>query len=172
MALVSEYAQRKKLEHFFEKIPKDAKILEVGCADGWVGRYAKEGGWNNFVGLDILPSANADIVGDINQWEKLGLKENSFDVIIAFEVIEHGDFYKAFHSLLKKDGKLFVTTPLPHMDWLCQVFEALRLNQTRSSEHTHLIYLEDVPHLKLEEKQVKGFMSQWGVFSKLGGIAN
>lgn len=166
MALLSEYAQKKKLEHFFQKIDKKAKILEVGCADGWVGRYAQANGYSNFVGLDILPTANADIVGDINNWRELGLKENEFDAIIAFEVIEHGDFADALNHLLKPGGKLFVTTPLPHMDWACQVLEQLRLNQTRSSAHTHLTYLEKVPHLELVEHDIKGFMSQWGVFTK------
>lgn len=168
MALLSEYAQKKKLEYFFGQIDKNAKILEVGCADGWVGRYAKQHGFNNFVGLDILPTANADIVGDVNKWKSLGLKASSFDAIIAFEVIEHGDFAKSLNDLLKPGGKLFVTTPLPHMDWACRTLEILGLNQTRSSKHTHLIYLEKVPHLKLVKKQVMGFMSQWGIFTKGG----
>lgn len=166
MALLSEYARKKKLEYFFGKIPKDAKILEVGCADGWVGEYAKIHGYKNFTGLDILPSANADIVGDINKWKKLALKQNSFDAIIAFEVIEHGDFAKTLNQLLRPDGRLFVTTPVPHMDWACKILEGLHFNQKRSSAHTHLIYLEEVPYLKLLEKQVKGFMSQWGTYTK------
>lgn len=166
MAALSKYAQAKKLAYFFSHIDKKAKILEVGCADGWVGRYAKAHGYTNFVGLDILPTANADIVGDINEWRNLGLKPNSFDAIIAFEVLEHGDFAKSLNDLLKPNGKLFVTTPVPHMDWLCNLLEHLRLNQRRSSPHTHLIYLEHVSHLALLEKQVKGFMSQWGIFTK------
>lgn len=166
MAALSTYAQKKKLEYFFSHIDKKARILEVGCADGWVGRYAKAHGYTNFVGLDILPTANADIVGDINEWRKLGLKANSFDAIIAFEVLEHGDFAKSLNELLKPNGKLFVTTPVPHMDWLCNTLEHLHLNQRRSSAHTHLIYLEKVPYLALVEKQVKGLMSQWGIFTK------
>ena len=166
MALLSDYAQRKKLEHFFSKIDKKDHILEVGCADGWVGKYAKENGYKNFTGLDILPNADADVIGDVNDWKKLGLKESSYDAIIAFEVVEHGDFAKTFNSLLKPGGKLFVTTPLPHMDWACNILEKMKLNQTRSSAHTHLTYLEDVPHLKLVENKIMGFMSQWGIFTK------
>jgi 2-polyprenyl-3-methyl-5-hydroxy-6-metoxy-1,4-benzoquinol methylase len=166
MPLLSEYAQRKKLEYFFSQIDKKAMILEIGCAGGWVSEYARRNGWKNFVGLDILPTANADIVGDINNWQLLGLKRSSFDVIIAFEVIEHGDFAKSLNDVLKPGGKLFVTTPLPHMDWLCKIFEKIGLNQTRSSAHSHLIYLEKMPHLKLINKEIKGFMSQWGTFTK------
>lgn len=166
MAFLSNYAQTKKLEFFFNKIPKNAKILEVGCAGGWVGEYAKKNGYTNFTGLDILVNANADIVGDVNEWRGLGLEESSYDAIIAFEVIEHGDFAESLNSLLKPKGKLFVTTPLPHMDWACKILEMLRLTQTRSSAHTHLIYLDKVPKLSLVEKKVMGFMSQWGIFTK------
>jgi len=166
LAILSEYARRKKLSYFFSRIPKDARILEVGCAEGWVGKYAQDNGWDNFVGIDILPSANADIVGDINEWKTLGLEENSLDAIIAFEVVEHGDFYAAFHALLRPGGRAYVTTPVPHMDWMCKILESLKLNQKRSSPHTHLIYLERAPHLLLVEKNVKGFMSQWAVLEK------
>lgn len=170
MALLSEYAQRKKLAFFLSKIPKDARILEIGCADGWVGRYALENGWKNFVGVDIVDAGyeykHQFIHGDITQWQKLGLKEDSFDAIIAFEVVEHGDFWDPMHALLKPGGKLFVTTPVPHMDWACRLLEFLGLNQVRSSKHTHLTYLKKVQRFKLADLRVKAFMSQWGIFEK------
>jgi 2-polyprenyl-3-methyl-5-hydroxy-6-metoxy-1,4-benzoquinol methylase len=170
MPLLSKYAQRKKLEYFLNKIPKDAFILEVGCAEGWVGRYAIKHGWKNFVGIDGVDGGYTYeyefIHGDINQWKDLGLKGESFDAIIAFEVVEHGDFYDAIYSLLKPGGKLFVTTPVPHMDWACKILEALHLNQKRSSAHTHLIYLRDVPKFMLTRLQVKAGISQWGEFEK------
>ncbi len=170
MAVLSAIAQRKKLEYFFSKIPKDARILEIGCADGWVGKWAVTHGWKNFTGIDVIDGGytypHEFIHGDINQWHKIGLKKESFDVIIAFEVIEHGDFYDAMHDLLKPGGKLYVTTPVPHMDWLCQTFEAFHLNQKRSSEHSHLIYLKDIPRFKLTKRQVKALMSQWGELAR------
>ena len=70
------------------------------------------------------------------------------------------------HDLLRPGGMLYVTTPVPHMDWACQILERLGLNQTRSSKHTHLIYMKDVPKFKLERQQIKAFMSQWGEFSR------
>jgi 2-polyprenyl-3-methyl-5-hydroxy-6-metoxy-1,4-benzoquinol methylase len=170
MAVLSDYAQRKKLKHFLSKIPKSARILEVGCADGWVGRYATKNGWKNFVGIDIIDAGHTyqhDFIhGDINEWKKLGLKKGSFDAIIAFEVVEHGDFWESMSDLLKPGGKLFVTTPLPHMDWALQILEALKLNQKRSSKHTHLTYLKHVPQFKLIELQIKAGLSQWGIFER------
>lgn len=171
MAVISAYAQRKKLEYFFSKIPKEARILEVGCADGWVGEYALKHGWVNFVGVDIVKPENTNfghdfIHGDINKWQDLGLEGGSFDAIIAFEVIEHGDFFEAFHDLLKPEGLLIYTTPVPHMDWACNILEKIGLNQRRTSEHTHLIYSRDIPKFNKVETKVKGFISQWGVLQK------
>jgi hypothetical protein len=48
------------------------------------------------------------------------------------------------------------------MDWLCKLFETLHLNQKRTSPHSHLIEMKDVPRFKLERRQVKALMSQWG----------
>jgi 2-polyprenyl-3-methyl-5-hydroxy-6-metoxy-1,4-benzoquinol methylase len=166
MAILSSYARGRKLDYFLGGLDRGARILDVGCADGWVGQYARDNGFANYVGLDILPSANADVVGDVNRWRELGLNESEFDVITAFEIIEHGDFAESLNSLLKPGGRLFVTTPVPHMDWLCKIFERVGLNQKRTSPHTHLIDLAEVPHLRLIDRQTKGYMSQWGVFTK------
>lgn len=171
MAKISSYAQRKKLEYFFSKIPKKAKILEIGCADGWVGNYALSNGWVNFTGIDIEKPEDAKfnhdfIHGDINEWRKLGLKKESFDVIIAFEVIEHGDFFEPIKDLLKPEGLLMFTTPVPHMDWVCKLLERSGLNQKRTSEHSHLIYAKDIPHFEEVETKKQAFISQWGILRK------
>ncbi len=173
MALLSDLARRKKLEYFLGQVPKDAHILEIGCADGWVGEYAVRNGWTDFTGVDVLdpgrPLGHEFVHGDINRWRDLGLAPHSFDAIIAFEVIEHGDFYAAIQALLRPGGLLLVTTPVPRMDWACQVLEAVGLNQRRSSPHTHLIRLRDLPAgLRPVRIQVKAGLSQWGVFRNSG----
>jgi 2-polyprenyl-3-methyl-5-hydroxy-6-metoxy-1,4-benzoquinol methylase len=89
MRLLSEYARKKKIRYFLSRIPKHAAILEIGCGSGWVGDYLKQHGWNKYVGIDTYPPA--DIVGDIRNWGMLGLKPQSFDAIIGFEVVEHVD---------------------------------------------------------------------------------
>jgi 2-polyprenyl-3-methyl-5-hydroxy-6-metoxy-1,4-benzoquinol methylase len=170
--LISQYARTRKLEYFFGHLDKEARILEVGCADGWVGAYALGSGWTNFVGLDLAtpatPPQHDFVCGDINQWRDLGLAPESFDAIIAFEVIEHGDFYDAMYALLRPGGKLMVTTPKPSMDWACRILEGIGLNQRRTSPHDHLINLRDLPEgFRPVDLQVKAFISQWGVFEKV-----
>ena len=158
---ISEIAREKKLQFFFGQMRRDAKILDVGCADGWAEKWARERGWTDITGLDLMPPA--DVVGDIREWKNLGLEAHSFDAILAFEVLEHGDFAAPLHDLLRPDGRLMATTPVPHMDWLCQAGEAAGLLQRRTSPHTHLIDLRQLPRFKAVEHQVKGLVSQWGV---------
>ena len=144
MPLLSDISRRKKIQYFLSKIPKDQRILEIGCGDGWVGRYLRENGWQHYVGLDVTPPA--DIVGDIHDYESLGIEEESFDVIIAFEVVEHVDCFRQCYEILNPGGQLMLTTPLPHMDWLLKVLEWLGLNQKRMSPHDHLVCLRDVSY--------------------------
>ncbi|MFC4057824.1 class I SAM-dependent methyltransferase [Planomonospora corallina] len=170
-APLSQYARRRKLQYFFSHIDRSARILEIGCADGWVGRYAIANGWTDFVGIDIVPPPTPPghefVLGDINQWKSLGLEAESFDAVIAFEVVEHGDFFDAVHALLRPGGKLLVTTPVPHMDWLCKLMERAGLNQRRTSPHSHLTYLRDFPKsFRPVETSVKAGISQWGVFER------
>lgn len=164
MHLISEFAQRKKINYFLKKIPKNKSILEIGSGSGWVGGYLKENGWTNYTGIDLFPPA--DMVGDIHNWKTLGLKEESFDIIIAFEVVEHVDCFKDCQTLLKSGGKLLITTPVPSMDWVLIILEFLGLNQKRTSPHNNLVYLKNVSSFNNKKIKIVAFLSQWGIFTK------
>jgi len=165
MRLLSQYARRKKIKYFLERIPKDAAILEIGSGSGWVGDYLKQYGWKNYVGIDSKPPA--DIVGDIRDWQSLGLKPQSYDAIIGFEVVEHVDCIKECYDLLKPGGELMLTSPLPHLDWIARILEIIRLSQKRTSPHDHLIYFEEVPYFQKKNNRIFGMISQWGIFTKV-----
>ena len=164
MCLLSRYAAAKKISYFAQRIPKSARILEVGCGSGWAGRYLKENGWRNYVGLDVAPPA--DIVGDIRNWKKLDLEPASFDVILAFEVVEHVDCFRECYDLLRPGGMLMATTPVPHMDWALKLLEWVGLNQKRTSPHDHLCYLNAVPYFEARHVKTIAFLAQWGIFTK------
>jgi 2-polyprenyl-3-methyl-5-hydroxy-6-metoxy-1,4-benzoquinol methylase len=102
-------------------------------------------------------------VGNIFEWEELGLEAHSFDAIVAFEVLEHGDFAAPIWHLLKPGGLFFATTPIPSMDPACKVLERLRLLQRRTSPHTHLTDLREVAHFDVVERHRKAGISQWAV---------
>ena len=164
MPLLSDYARNLKARYFLESIPADARILEIGCGSGWVGEYLDKGRWPHYHGLDVVPPA--DFVGDILCWRELGLEPDSYDVIIAFEVVEHVDCFQACYDLLKPGGRLLLTSPVPYMDWLLKLLESLGLNQKRTSPHDHLVDFEQVPCFDHKEIKVVSFLSQWGVFHK------
>ena len=166
MPILSDIAAAKKCHFFLDRLPKDAAILEIGCGSKWVSAYLKRNGWNNYVGLDLVPPA--DIVGDIKKWRELGLEPNSFDAIVAFEVVEHVDCFEECFALLKPGGLLLITSPVPQRDWVLVLLERMGLNQKRTSPHDHLIDFRTIPYFKmLEYRQVAG-LSQWGVLTKAG----
>ncbi len=164
MPLLSQYARKKKIEYFLDPIPKDARILEVGSGSAWVGDYLKRNGWSHYVGLDLVPPA--DVVGDILQWRSLGLAPESFDVILAFEVVEHVDCFAECYQLLRPGGLLMLTSPLPRMDWAMKILEVLGLNQKRTSPHNHLINFQEVPFFEQHQIKVVSLLAQWGTFVK------
>lgn len=164
MPILSTYAQKKKIDYFLKNIPQDADILEIGCGSGWVRDYFNSRARINYLGIDV--TASADICGDIRDWEKLGLKSSSFDYIIAFEVVEHVDCFQACYDLLKPHGKLFLTSPVPHMDWLLKILERIGLTQKRTSPHDHLIDFRAIPLFSHKEIKIIMGVAQWGIFSR------
>ncbi len=164
MPLLSDIARRGKMKYFLDPIPRDARILEIGCGSRWVGDYLLTRGCNNYVGLDLQP--RADIVGDIKNWRELGLESGSFDVIIAFEVIEHVDCFQECFDLLKPGGKLMLTSPIPHMDWAMKLLEIVGLNQKRTSPHNNLTHFTQIPKFEPVELKTKAGLAQWGILQK------
>jgi 2-polyprenyl-3-methyl-5-hydroxy-6-metoxy-1,4-benzoquinol methylase len=166
---LSQVARRGKLKYFLPQVSKEASILDLGCADNWFKRAAAERGWRNVVGFDVVPPA--DIVGDVRQWRELDVAPHSFDVVVAFEVLEHGDFAHAAWGLLKPDGLLFATTPIPRMDPICRFLEKLHLLQRRTSPHSHLIDLRQLEYFEVVQRHIKAGVSQWAVLRPRPAVA-
>ena len=103
-----------------EKLKKPARLLDVGCAAGFLLEAARRRGWQ-VTGLDISDFA-AQYARDafhldirIGMVENIGFDAGSFDVVTAFEYIEHVmdpvATLKAIRPWIKKDGMLVLTTP-------------------------------------------------------------
>jgi Methyltransferase domain len=150
-----------KLRYFLPRIDVNAQVLDIGCADNWFKRAAAEKGITGVTGLDLRPPA--DIVGDVMKWQELGLQPHSFDVIVAFEVFEHGPFAETAWDLLRPDGQLMLTTPLPQMDGACKVLERLHMLQQRTSPHSHLCDVRKLSSFEVVDRRIKAGISQWGV---------
>ncbi|MEI8175491.1 MAG: radical SAM protein, partial [Candidatus Omnitrophota bacterium] len=161
---LSGLARKKKIRHFISGIPKSAKILEVGSGDGWLGKYLTGNGWRDYTGLSM--TAPADIVGDVARWKELGIAPGSFDVVIAFEVMEHVECVNELCAMLKDGGLLLATLPLPHMDWFCRALEIAGLNQKRGTPHANLRYCKKLPPFETVDYRIVGGISQWGIYRK------
>lgn len=162
---VQGWAQRKRLEFFREELKNAGDVLEVGSGSGWVKSALSGQGIKSYRGIDLFPPA--DIVGDINNWRNLGLCAESFDTIIAFEVVEHVDCFQACFDLLKHGGRMLITTPVPETDWILKITEALGLNQKRTSPHDNLVHLNMVPLFPKKKIRIVLGLGQWAVFTKI-----
>jgi cyclopropane fatty-acyl-phospholipid synthase-like methyltransferase len=164
MRPVQLWARRKRIHYFLPFIKPGDRVLEAGSGEGWFRRAVEASVPVDYTTVDI--DAPADIRGDIRDWRKHGLEPGSFNVIVAFEIIEHTDCFRDSHELLKPGGLMLITTPMPHADWLLKVLEALHLTQKRTSPHANLVYLRNVPGF-LQESLVTPFgIGQWAVFRK------
>lgn len=113
--------KERALEVLQKNIPKNAKILDVGCAFGDLLSLLDR---DNFItyGIDISHYALSKAkkitkaqlaLGDLNK--SLPYKDDFFDAVFALDIIEHLEspyrFLLELHRVLKKDGIVFVQTP-------------------------------------------------------------
>jgi 2-polyprenyl-3-methyl-5-hydroxy-6-metoxy-1,4-benzoquinol methylase len=95
---ISEFSRNNKLQLILKHCKLRDSILEVGSGSDWFADRLRQRGYR-VTTLDL--AAPADIVGDINQWEKLGIQSGSFDAVVALEVIEHTDCLAALQVVCK-----------------------------------------------------------------------
>ena len=112
---------RKYMPTLFEHNPK-AKLLDCGCWDGKnTIKYGNLVGTKNLYGVEIHGKSLIEAkkkgikakLGNLN--EKLPFPDNTFDVAVAYHVIEHlvnvRSFVSEIHRVLKKGGYVIIGTP-------------------------------------------------------------
>ena len=120
----TEHSERRVREYISTKIPKkEGVILDVGCGKAWVAELYCPVGFevvsmdisllNTSKALKLYPYTNHHaLVADVFS---LPFTDNTFDYIIASEIIEHvhdpGAFIKNLFAILKPGGRLIITTP-------------------------------------------------------------
>lgn len=105
---------------FRDLIGKKKSVLDIGCRDGALSKFYKDD--NTLLGLDIdkdaMIRANekgvTTLLTDLNDDWQID-KENSFDAIVASEIIEHlynpkKIFYRLY-TVLKNNGILIGSVP-------------------------------------------------------------
>ncbi len=83
----------KKFKEKYLKENKELKILELGSQDvnGTYKRIFKNPNWD-YIGLDIEKGKNVDIVLK-NPYTWKEIKNNSIDIIISGQVLEHTEYF-------------------------------------------------------------------------------
>ena len=84
--------------------------LEIGC-----GKLKSQGA----IGLDIKMTRDVDLLSDLER--PLPFKDESFETIIANQVVEHIENFTQLmaelHRILKKNGKLVIHVPYFRSSW-------------------------------------------------------
>ena len=120
----TEHDERRLREYVISETDSDISIIiDVGCGSAWVAKHFLKLG-KKVISLDIskinpqkaldkYPSSNH--FGIVADSYKLPFDDNSFDLIIASEIIEHvinpNDFVNELFRALRPGGKLILSTP-------------------------------------------------------------
>ncbi len=108
---------------YIEEQVRGATVLDAGCGEGYgsyhVAQYARK-----VIGIDCsqedIRHAGETYVREnlaflAQDCRQLGFRDNSFDVVCSFEVIEHFEpadpFLSEVRRVLRPEGKFFVSTP-------------------------------------------------------------
>ncbi len=92
---------------------KARRVLEVGVGDKVLQNYLLSNTKIEYVGVDIDPDLNPDIVADVLS---LPFADGEFEIVCAFEVLEHLPFSKFETALqeLQRVSSKYVVLSLPH----------------------------------------------------------
>ncbi len=154
-------------DYFVSELPDNpnASVLEIGCAAGYTGELAlARGKCGRYVAVEMDESAAEQartrltevIVGDIESIN-LPWPNNSFDVLIMSEVLEH--FADPWHvlrrlrPLLKPGALLFCSSPnVSHYRLIGMLFRGdWRLEDSGIMDRTHLRWFTPKTYRELVE---------------------
>lgn len=151
---------------------KEIKILDVGAGDKPLKKFLPEN--VKYFSLDIDPKRNPDIVASLEK--KLPIKKESYDFIIASEVLEHTIYprkiMKEIKRITKKDGFIIISMPNEYNFYLRLKFLLGIQNNTEIPfredlyrNHVHKARLRDLVQFYEEELNVKEIIYSWDSFS-------
>jgi len=103
-----------------EKIQVTDAVLDIACGTGSILRYLKENGYNDLYGTEISDLCvkrleNLGIFMTKSLLPKIEYQDDSFDSVIASQILEHivkrGDFMREIKRVMKPQGQCFLFVP-------------------------------------------------------------
>ena len=119
--LRGDYSLHSYKEEIFLRVPRDSKVLEVGCNFGLLGKALREKKNCIVYGIDFYDPVLDKAKKNLNVVKKVDLEKYSFpfkekfDVIIFEDVLEHlrypEEILKIYKNMLNSNGKIIVSLP-------------------------------------------------------------
>jgi 2-polyprenyl-3-methyl-5-hydroxy-6-metoxy-1,4-benzoquinol methylase len=149
---VDRFIQRWRIRKAGEYIPRGARVLDIGCADGAMFKLVRHIG--SGIGIDPLLTApeqlpNARVLPGL--FPDVLSPDDTFDAITMLAVLEHvpreaqRPLAMNCARFLRPGGRLIITVPSPAVDKILDVLGALRLIHGMSLEQHYGFKPEETP---------------------------
>ena len=136
---------------FVDQAAKGRRILELGCADGFISRHLKERGCQ-ITGIEIVPQAAEQarqwcdkvVIYDLNRPDWPGHVDAGYDTVLCGDVLEHlvnpELVLKQVREILSPGGRVLVCVPnIAHLRIrLRLLFGRFEYESTGIMDMTHL----------------------------------
>ncbi len=154
---------------FFGQIPNDAKVLDIGPANGLFMVLLRELGFDRVDGLEISPHFR-DVLnqkslraqaGDIVSGEGLADLDPPYDVVVLMEVLEHledpDNALRHARELLAPDGRLFLMVPMRDC-----IFDRVRRVVGGKSRREQVIEIDETHLHAFAPGDIRGLLERAG----------
>ena len=153
--------------NLIKDLDKDIKIIDLGCGQGEIVKELRRLGFKNIEYCDLEDIFDGKVkLMDFNK--PLKYEDNSFDLAICIEVVEHLEnkyhFFRDVKRILKKDSLFVFSTPnisnLPNRLLYLLKAKFIEFNPNEMPPHINPFFLWELPKFLKIKKIVynRGFI--------------